>query len=351
MTRVPRRAQPTAKGAQAAPRARVWAAVCALAVWGLAGTAGYVVVEGWAPLDALYMAVLGSTTVGFTEVHNLSQSGREFTVVFLAVNSVLMIVAGSAITSYLVEGHIGGALRRQRLERELARLHDHIILCGFGRMGCAAAQELRRSGVPLVVVENRPEVAVYAREQGFLIAEGSAFDEELLQRVGVARARGVIAALGSDADNLTLTLTVRDLRSDILIVGRATGDTEERLMRRAGATHVISPYATGGARMAAMITRPEVLQFLDVTMHAGERVIRLDSIRVAPDSPVAWKVLRETQCFSASGTIVVGLIDPGGAVRINPPRQSQIPPESTLIVMGDDSQLAHLRTLLEPSES
>lgn len=339
------------RGVHDAPRGRVLVAVAALALWGVAGALGYMVVEGWSPLEALYMAILGSTTVGFTEVHSLSGAGREFTIVFLAINSVLMIVAGSAITSYLVEGHIGGALRRQRLERELAKLSDHIILCGFGRMGCAAALELRRSGVPIVVVENRPEVAGYAREQGFLIAEGSAFDEDILQRVGLQRARGVIAALGSDAANLTLTLTVRDMRGDIPIVGRATGETEQRLMRRAGATHVISPYETGGIRMATMITRPEVLQFLDVTMQAGERTIRLDSVQVAAGSRVAGKVLRETRCFADSGTIVVGLIEPTGEVTINPPRQSEITPGATLIVLGDDAQLADLRQMLEPSAS
>jgi voltage-gated potassium channel len=338
-------------GAQAAPRCRIWLAIGALAAWGMSGALGYMVIERWPFLDALYMAVIGITTVGFTEVHPLSPAGRGFTILYLAVNVVLMIIAGSAITSYLLEGHVGGALRRQRLERELARLENHVVLCGFGRMGCAAALELRRSAVPIVVVENRPEVAAYAREHGFLIAEGSAFDEAILERVGLRRARGVIAALGSDSANLTLTLTVRDMQVDIPIVGRATGETEQRLMRRAGATHVISPYETGGIRMATMITRPEVLQFLDVTMQAGERTIRLDSLRVHADSPVSGKVLRETRCFAESGTIVVGLIQPSGEVTINPPRQSEIAPGATLIVLGDDAQLGDLRRMLEPSTS
>jgi voltage-gated potassium channel len=337
-----------AVGVGALPRGRLELVALALAGWVALGALGYMVIEDWSYLDSGYMAVIGITTVGFTEVHPLSAARRGFTVFYLAVNLVLMIVAGSAITSYLLEGHVGGALRRQRLEHQLAKLSNHVILCGFGRMGCAAAQELRRSGVPLVVIENRPDVIAYAKEQGFLHYEGSAFDEEVLRRVGLDRARGVIAALGSDADNLTLTLTIRDMQGDIPIVGRATGDTERRLMRRAGATHIISPYEAGGVRMAAMISRPEVVQFLDVTMMAGDRAIRLESITVAAEAPVAGKVLRETHCFAESGTIVVGLVEPDGTVTVNPPRGSTLAPGATIIVLGDEDQLAHLHRLLKP---
>lgn len=332
-------------------RGRLVLALGGLALWGCLGAVGYAGIEGWNALDSLYMAALAVTTVGFTEVHPLSEAGRAFTLFYLAVNLGLMAIAGAAVTSYLVEGHVGGALRRQRLERELSRLSGHVILCGFGRMGCAAALELRRSRVQLAVIEKREEVARYAREEGFLLLEASAFDEEALEKAGLQRARGVICALGSDADNLTLTLTVRDMRQDIPIVGRATGPTEQRLMRRAGATHVISPYEAGGLRMATMVTRPEVVQFLDVTMHAGERVIRLDSIPVLAGSQAAGRILRETRCFAESGTMVVGLVGPEGQTTVNPPRDSILAAGSTLIVLGDDDQLADLRARLARGEA
>ncbi len=327
---------------------RAEVALLLLAASAALGATGYFLIErDWSLGDAFYMAVLGLTTVGFDEVHDLSTAGRRFTTVYLCVNMILGIFAATSITSYLLEGQVGGALRRQRLERQLAKLTDHYIVCGYGRVGCAAAQELRRGGRSLVVIDRREGSIGRATEDGFLVLEGCAFDEEVLQRAGIDRAAGVIAALGEEAENITLVITVRDMRRDVTLVARANGETEERLLRKAGATHVISPYEIGGARMATMLTRPEVLQFLDVTTHAGDCAFRLDSIAVTEGSPVAWKVLRETQCFAESSTIVVGVIDPAGDVRVNPPRAALLAPGSTLIVLGDDSQLAHLRRLLE----
>ncbi len=311
------------------------------------GGVGYYVIErNWSLGDAFYMAVLGLTTVGFDEVHELSEAGRRFTMVFLSLNLVLGIYAATSITSYLLEGQVGGAIRRQRLERQLARLKDHFIVCGYGRVGCAAAHELRRSGRGLVVVDRREASVARASEAGLLVLEGCAFEEDVLHKAGIERAAGGGAALGEEAENITLTLTVRDLRRDVPIVARANGESEERLLRRAGATHVISPYEIGGVRMASMLTRPQVVQFLDVTTHAGECDFRLDSVPVTETSRVAGKVLRETTCFTESSTIVVGIIAPAGDVTVNPPRGTRLLPGSTLIVLGDDAQLAHLRSLL-----
>lgn len=313
------------------------------------GTLGYHLIEGWGLLDSVYQAVITISTVGFTEVKPLSPGGRVFTILFISVNTLLMVYVATTLTSYILEGHLGGAIRRRKMDQRLNGLCGHVIVCGYGRVGRAAAEELRRGGTDVVVIDSTQEGVAAAQGDGYLALHGSAYNEDLLQRAHLGRASGVIAALTQGSDNITLALTVRDMRADIPLVCRAASEVEQRLLRRAGATHVLSPYEIGGSRMATMLTRPEVLQFLDVTMHAGECVFRLESVRVTEDSPVAWKVLRETQCFAESATIVIGVIDADGSVTVNPPRSMQIMPGSTLIVLGNDDQIGKLRELLRAS--
>jgi len=321
------------------------------------GAIGYWAIErDWSFLESLYMAVISVTTVGFGEVRPLSPAGRAFTVGFLGANMLVTVYAATLLTSYILEGHLGGAIRRRRLERRLASLRGHVLVCGYGRVGRSAAARLADARIGVLIVDNRPEAAERAQHDGFPALEGGATEEEVLLQAGLDRAAGVIGALATDNDNITLALTVRDLRPDIPLVCRATGETEARLLRRAGATHVLSPYDIAGARMATMLVQPEVLQFLDVAMEAGEATVRLESVAVEPRSGVAGKVLRETRCFAESGTIVVGSVAPDGGVTVNPPRSLRIEPGSTLIVMGDDAQLGKLRDMLaqgsgEPAQS
>jgi len=313
----------------------------------VAGALGYWAIErDWSFLESLYMAVISVTTVGFGEVRPLSAAGRVFTVAFLAANMLVTVYAATLLTSYILEGHLGGAIRRRRLERRLASMNGHVIVCGYGRVGRSAAARLADARISVLVVDKLADSVERAQHDGFAALEGGATDEDVLLQAGLDRAAGVIGALATDNDNITLALTVRDLKPDIPLVCRATGDTEARLLRRAGATHVLSPYDIAGARMATMLVQPEVLQFLDVAMEAGEATVRLESVPVEPGSRVAGKVLRETHCFADSGTIVVGCVAPDGGVTVNPPRSLRIEPGSTLIVMGDDGQLGRLRDML-----
>jgi voltage-gated potassium channel len=312
----------------------------------LVGTVGFRATEGWSLLDALYMSAISVTTVGYGEVHPLSESGRAFAAVLVVVNMALTVYAATLLTSYVLEGHLGGAIRRRRLERRLARAHNHVIVCGYGRVGRSAARHLQLIRTDTIVIEDDPTAAEAARIDGFLVLERSATDEEALALAGIDCARGVIGALATDRDNITLALTARDLRADVPIICRATDDAAERLLRRAGATHVMTPYTIGGQRMATMLVRPHVLQFLDVTMHAGDTTFHLDSIEVRGDSRVAGKVLRETRCFAETDTMVVGVIGRDGRAVINPPRTLVIEPGITLIVLGSDDQISAVRAAL-----
>jgi voltage-gated potassium channel len=311
------------------------------------GSLGYWLIEGdWTYLDCIYMAIIAVTTVGFREVHPLSDEGRAFTVIYLFLNMAVTIYAATTMTSYILEGHLGGAIRRRRLEKQLSMLQNHVIICGFGRVGRAAAEQLQFSRSGLVIVDHDEDTVGKARALGYPAVQGLATDEDVLQRAGVGRARGVMGALGTDNDNITLCLVVRDMNPDVTLVCRSTTDTSVRLLKRAGATHVISPYEIGGARMATMLVHPEVLQFLDVTMHTGDAEVHLESVEVAARGPLDGKVLRETRCFAESGTIVIGMVDREANVTVNPPRDALLEAGMTLIVLGDADQQEELRQIL-----
>ncbi|MBD3177291.1 MAG: hypothetical protein GF320_19125 [Armatimonadia bacterium] len=311
------------------------------------GSVGYWLIESdWSYLDSLYMAIIAVSTVGFGEVHPLSNEGRAFTVFYLFMNMAVTIYAATTMTSYILEGHLGGAIRRRRLEKQLSMLQNHVIICGFGRVGRAAAEQLQFSRSGLVIVDNDEDMVGKARGLGYPAVQGLATDEDVLQRAGVERARGVMGALGTDNDNITLCLVVRDMNPDVTLVCRSTTDASVRLLKRAGATHVISPYEIGGARMATMLVHPEVLQFLDVTMHTGDAEVHLESVEVAARGPLDGKVLRETRCFAESGTIVIGMVDPEANVSVNPPRDALLEAGMTLIVLGDADQQEELRQIL-----
>jgi voltage-gated potassium channel len=225
------------------------------------GVAGFMVIERWSFIDALYMTILTITTVGYGEVHPLSQGGKVFSVVLMigGVGGVLYTL--SLLIQYLLEGQFGITLRRRRMKTEIAKLKEHFILCGYGRMGKEIAHAFNDEGIPFVVIENSQESAARAGEDGYLYLQGDATNDEVLKKARIESARGLVAAVGSDVDNTYITLSARGLCPDLFITARSCSPGVEVKLKRAGANRIVSPHSIGARRMAMLALYPAAVNF------------------------------------------------------------------------------------------
>jgi voltage-gated potassium channel len=240
---------------------RVLPALYVLVIIVSIGVIGYMVIERWSFIDALYMTILTITTVGYGEVHTLSQGGRVFSVILMigGVGGVLYTL--SLLIQYLLEGQFGITLRRRWMKTEIAKLKEHFILCGYGRMGQEIAHAFSGEGIPFVVIENSQESAARAGENGYLYLQGDATNDEVLKEARIESARGLVAAVGSDVDNTYITLSARGLCPDLFITARSCSPGVEVKLKRAGANRIVSPHSIGARRMAMLALHPAVVDF------------------------------------------------------------------------------------------
>ena len=224
--------------------------IAALAAVVLGGTIGYRVIEGWPWIDSLYMTVITIATVGYAEIQPLSSAGQIFTIILIlgGVGTVFYIL--TSMVKYILEGELGFRMGRQRMEAKIKKLHDHFIICGFGKVGKAIADTLAAQGTSFIVIDRSPERAEKARNGGYLvIQEDAATDDDVLRNAGIIRARALITALGDDADNTYTTLAARQLNPELPIIARASNSEARKKLELAGANKVVSPDAIGGNRM------------------------------------------------------------------------------------------------------
>jgi voltage-gated potassium channel len=306
------------------------------------GTAGYMLLEGWRLLDALYMTVITLSTVGFTEVHPLSDPGHLFTLALIVTGVSTAAYAVGAIGEYVIGGRLSGALRRQRMQHEIDRLEGHYIVCGYGRVGRQVVEELDARGTRTVVIEPGDD-ALPADGSGPLRIHGDATDDRALRTAGIGRAAGLVAAAGDDATNIVVTLSARALNAELLIVARAIQPEAEDKLRRAGATHVISPYRIGGQRIVTQLLHPRITDFLDVVMHRGNLELWLEEITVAADGPASGRTLGETAIWGADGVKVLAVGREDGQLVTSPRGEHRLAPGDVLIALGTLDQLEAAR--------
>jgi len=304
-----------------------------------AGSVGYVVL-GFGLLDAVYQTVTTITTVGFREVHPLGTAGKIFTIVLIIVGVGTALYAFSVVLESLVEGHLRQHFERRKMEREIARMSGHTIVCGWGRVGRAVADYLAGQSAEVVVVDLDPQRVADIAYPAFT---GDVTDDEVLRKAGIMRAGALVTAINTDAENVYVTLSARSLRPDLIIIARARTEASESKLLRAGATRVVNPQRIGGQRIAAAALQPNVVEFLDVVMHDGSLEFRLEEVLVCAGSRLAGRTLEEANAGETAGALVLALRGRDGAFLTNPPMHTPVDAGYILIAIGTQQQLSALQ--------
>jgi voltage-gated potassium channel len=308
------------------------------------GVVGYMVLEGWRFLDALYMTFTTLSTVGFREVRRLDDSGMVFTLTLIAIGVGLVLVTVTMVAQWVLEGSWGERTRRYRMQRRIDGMSEHFIVCAYGRVGRAVARELEGEGASFVVVDPDEDLTerMTSDDVAFLIDDPSY--ETVLRQAGVERARGLVCAVDSDATNVYITLVARAVNPDLFIVARASEPGSDQRLLHAGANRVVSPFVSSGRHMALVAMRPRVDDVLELDT-AGAASMKLEEVRVEADSPLDGKTVGE----ALGSTPVLAVRHAGGQVMPNPPPELQLRRGDLVLLLGE-AELATVRRSPAPPE-
>ena len=322
------------------------AAASLLVILPIVGTLGYMIIEGWSFLDALYMAIITITTIGFKEVRPLDDGGRVFTIV-LAIGGVGAIFYGLiAMFRFLLEGELATLLGVQQMKENIQDLRDHYILCGFGRVGEEVAREFLARNTQFVIVESNPESVARARQRDYLLLEGDATGDPTLIEAGIGRARCVLAASDSDSDNTFIVITAKALNPDVFVVARAGQHESEPRMLRAGADRVFSPYIAAGRHMALSALQPILIGLVDTTDEQDGAGV-LAEIEITGDRGLAGRSIAEVLEASPT-TVVLGIQNSTGEISVGPSPESVLAKGDKLILIGREEELASIHPVRSP---
>jgi voltage-gated potassium channel len=310
------------------------------------GTAGYMVIERWQLLDAIYMTVISITTVGFKEVRDVSEAGRIFTLIIIFTGMGIMAYTLGMVAQVMVEFQVRSIFGRRKLGSKIKSLKNHYIICGYGRIGRIIAQELEENGIPLLVIDNDPESkqALDTHEIPYIIDDATS--EDILIEAGIERAKGLVAVVLSDADNLFITITARGLNPELFILARTDEDHARRKLLRAGANRVVMPYRIGGQKMAHTIIRPAVTEFLEFTVDDQGIELKMEELLVGEKSRLDGVTLADSGIRQEMNIIIVAIRKKDGEMKLNPSSESRIEIGDTLIALGHSNELRRLSSIL-----
>jgi voltage-gated potassium channel len=313
-----------------------------------AGTVGFEVIEGWGVMDALYMTVITIATVGYQEIHPLGETGRIFNMLLIFFGLGTTAYVAASVVQFMVEGRIRAIMGRRRLDRKIDRLSHHYIICGYGRIGRILCQTLRQKPVSLVVVEKTTDLIPVLEQDRMLYIQGDATSEEVLKRAGIERAKGLVAVLATDTDNVFLVLTARQLAPQLTIIARTSREEAKNKLRAAGANIVESPYEMGAFRLAQRIMRPAVTSFLEFAFSQSRKDIQLEELAVSELSALAHVSLKDSGIRQNFNLIIIAINKPDGTMLFNPSFDAVLMPGDTVIAVGEVENLDKLEKVLSP---
>jgi voltage-gated potassium channel len=326
----------------------IWGAV-ALGLVVLSGVLWYRLMEGWSWIDAVYMTVVTLSTVGFSEISPLSPQGRLFTIVLIMMGVGVVAYIINTLTEAIVQGHFQAGFRLLQRRRFMESLSGHYIICGYGRTGSQIAAEFAFEDVPFVIVDLDDSSIQAAQQEGYVTIQGDATHDQILLQVGIERARCLVAALPSDAENLYTVLSAKTLAPSIRTIARASNEEAIRKLKRSGADVVVSPYITGGKRMAAAALRPQVVNFLDGMLTGANRTVYVEEFLLDPKvCPVVGQTLMEAELGRQSGALLLAIRRQDETLIVGPTADTRLYPGDLVISMGTTDQLRLLSQILSP---
>lgn len=312
------------------------------------GVAGYSLLENMSFLDALYMTVITVATVGYREVTELSDAGKIFTIFLIITSFGIFAYAISSITQFIVEGEFNQFFKNRKKVDQIAKLHNHVIICGFGRNGRQAAQVLKNHHQRFVVIEKDNNITDnITHKYRHLVLNGDASNDETLLKAGIQRARAIITTLPNDADNLFIVLSARHLNPNIYIISRASEENSDTKLKIAGANKVIMPDKVGGAHMGTLVLKPDTVELIEMISSQGLNDVSLEEILFSDLSEsLQHKTLKELELRHKCGANIIGFKTPDGQYIINPSPDTPIIPNSKIFVLGTKEQIKKLKTIL-----
>ncbi len=312
----------------------------------LFGTLGYSVFEDMSVFDAFYMTLITVSTVGFSEIKPLSQIGRIITVIVIVSGISVVTYTLGQVAKIFVEGELRWIFGRRKLEKQISALNNHYIICGYGRIGALISHELSDENIPFVVIEQDPAQVENLEKDHFLYLNMDATSDEALTKAGIKKARGVVTAVQSDADNVFITLTAKGLRPDIFILSRASDVKSESKLLRAGASRVVSPYLIGGRRMAMVLKRPTVVDFIDIAMMDNRLGLMIEEARISTNSNLVGKALIDSHLRQDFSIIIVAIKKPTDEMIFNPAPTEKLEAGDVIVVLGKREDLNRMRGIL-----
>jgi len=303
------------------------------------GTVGYRLIEGWELIDSFYATVTTISTVGYGDFAPVTWQGRLFTVLLVVFGVGTMLYAVTMFAEMMVEDRLKKVLGRGSMESRIEKMKNHYIICGFGRMGSLICREMAEEKAPFVIIENNPEVIQRIEDEGYVYFKGDATDDKSLIRAGIKRAKGVVCVLSSDAENLYVILTAKELNADVYILSRCEEEPSEHRLLRAGADRVISPYTMGGMRMAMAILRPAMMDFIEITTRRQSLELRMEELPVSDASTIIGKSLEASEIRKKYGLIIVAIKKDSGKMIFNPQAAYMIEKGDRLIALGEDDDV------------
>jgi voltage-gated potassium channel len=305
----------------------------------IVGTIGFHFIEEWSFVDSFYATIITLSTVGYGDFVPATVEGKFFTVFIIIFGVGTMLYSFGLISEAVIEGRLRGLLGRGKLEKMIEKMSNHYIICGCGRIGFLICRELAAEKVPCVVIDNNPEVIQKVQDEGFIYCKGDATQDKTLIEAGIKRAKGVVCVLPSDAENLYVILTAKELNQNIYIMSRSEEEESEHRLIRAGADRVMSPYTLGGVRMAMAILRPAMLDFIEITTRRQSLELRMEEISVCKGSPIIGMSLEESGIRQRYGLIIVAVKKDSGKMIFNPLADYVIAEGDKLIAMGEDENV------------